>query len=326
MEREGDVDLDEVGKDARMPWQVDGRRWHTIERVSRSGKPCRWEGQALAWLVDRVQELGQFGETRWNDRTIVEIAAKVKSQGWFLHASTGEEWFLWLTFRVGKNTFKPEALRSHLGLLPPDETPGLETYGTFPRVRVKNQKGGAWQSVEVAVHWLHEIDTPAFAQFLKKAVASFNANLNRMQTRPEDVMPWKINGERWHLGDWANKGFPPGKKPVWDLGVLRKVLEVLQQAVPEVELDWNLRDAIHFKLHGKTWGRIKTKEVAAVDCHVLARKGQFNLARLEGLAWHRELLTHRPEQDILRLAFRGVEQIRADAFQAILKEAAAGFG
>src|SRR5262249_18587128 len=32
--REGDVDLDEVGKDAAMPWETDGRRWHTHDRVS----------------------------------------------------------------------------------------------------------------------------------------------------------------------------------------------------------------------------------------------------------------------------------------------------
>ena len=27
-----------------MPWQTDGRRWHTVERVTSEGKPCRWEG------------------------------------------------------------------------------------------------------------------------------------------------------------------------------------------------------------------------------------------------------------------------------------------
>src|SRR5258707_1014576 len=41
--RDGDVDLEEVGRDAEMPWKVDGRRWHTVERVSTEGRPCRWE-------------------------------------------------------------------------------------------------------------------------------------------------------------------------------------------------------------------------------------------------------------------------------------------
>ena len=49
-----------------------------------------------------------------------------------------------------------------------------------------------------------ELDTPAFRQFLKEAAASFLATVKRMQTKPEDVMPWKLQGERWHLGE---KGF-----------------------------------------------------------------------------------------------------------------------
>ena len=63
---------------------------------------------------------------------------------------------------------------------------------------------------------LHEIETPAFKLFLKKAVAAFEQNLKKMQTKPEDMMPWKINGERWHLSD---KGFQPGKKVEWDRGL-----------------------------------------------------------------------------------------------------------
>ncbi|HEV3137665.1 MAG TPA: excinuclease ABC subunit A, partial [Pirellulales bacterium] len=35
--KQGDVDIAEIGKDARMPWQVNGRRWHTQDRVGRQG-------------------------------------------------------------------------------------------------------------------------------------------------------------------------------------------------------------------------------------------------------------------------------------------------
>src|SRR5438445_11447766 len=31
---EGDLDLDQVGKDAQMPWEKDGKHWHTVERVT----------------------------------------------------------------------------------------------------------------------------------------------------------------------------------------------------------------------------------------------------------------------------------------------------
>ena len=45
--REGDRDITEVGRDARMPWEIDGRRWHTVERVGRTGNPAA--GTAASW-------------------------------------------------------------------------------------------------------------------------------------------------------------------------------------------------------------------------------------------------------------------------------------
>jgi excinuclease ABC subunit A len=85
---------------------------------------------------------------------------------------------------------------------------------------VTNHKG-PWQSVTVLVHRQSEIDTPAFRQFLQETVASFQANLQRLRTRPEDVMPWKLDGQGWHLGE---KGFPPGRKLQWDRALLSRLL------------------------------------------------------------------------------------------------------
>jgi excinuclease ABC subunit A len=35
--QDGDLDITEVGKTASMPWQSDGRGWHTRDRVGRNG-------------------------------------------------------------------------------------------------------------------------------------------------------------------------------------------------------------------------------------------------------------------------------------------------
>ena len=72
--REDDHDITDVGREAKMPWQVDGRRWHTVDRVGRTGNPCRWDGRILAEVVDRIEEKSDlFGETDWSERTVVEI-------------------------------------------------------------------------------------------------------------------------------------------------------------------------------------------------------------------------------------------------------------
>src|SRR5581483_3823378 len=145
-QRDGDVELEAVGRDSQMPWQADGKQWHTQDRVTTEGKPCRWDGQMLAWVDEQVHKAGTFGETNWNHRTVVEIAAPNRSHGWFLHAMTGQEWLLRLVFRVGRNAFKQADLVKSLGIKPLNETEGLQIYGEEDRVWVTKHKG-PWESV-----------------------------------------------------------------------------------------------------------------------------------------------------------------------------------
>ncbi|MFL5338753.1 MAG: excinuclease ABC subunit UvrA, partial [Gemmataceae bacterium] len=238
--RDGDLELEAVGSDTQLPWEADGQLWHTSERVTTKGRPIRWEGDILPWLFDEVHRLGTFSDTNWNHRTVIEVAAKNKTQGWFLHSMTGQEWLLRLVFRVGRNAFKQATLARQLEIPPVHETPGLQVYGREERVQVSNSKG-PWQAVEILVFRRAEIDTPAFREFLKEAVASFENNLKRMQTKPEDLMPWKVNGERWHLSD---KGFPPGRKVRWDRALLPRLVKLIREVEPAVEVSWDTRDAI----------------------------------------------------------------------------------
>ncbi|HTU20488.1 MAG TPA: excinuclease ABC subunit A, partial [Gemmataceae bacterium] len=318
-----DMELETVGKDAAMPWETDGRRWHTVERVTTEGKPCRWEGHILDWIDERVHELGEFSDTVWNQRSVVEVAAAVRTQGWFLHAMTGMEWLLRLVFRVEKNRFKDADLVRRLGIRPLNETPGLEVYGSDERVWTTAHKG-PWQSVTVLVHRLGEIDTPAFREFLTEAAASFHNNLKRLRTKPEDVMPWKINGERWHLGE---KGFPPGKKVRWDRALLTRLLQLAREVEPGLEVRWDARDAITLRVPGvsRSWAQWRTKKAAALECHFLGKKGQFNLSQVEHLGVAPNIGTHRKDSDVLSLHFQKMDQEQAGRLKELLAEHLRGF-
>ncbi len=321
--RDGDMELEAVGKDAAMPWEADGRRWHTVERVTNEGKPCRWEGHILDWIDERVHELGEFSDTDWSQRSVVEIAAPVRTQGWFLHAMTGMEWLLRLVFRVEKNRFKDADLVRRLGIRPLNETPGLEVYGSDERVWTTAHKG-PWQSVTVLVHRLSEIDTPAFREFLKEAVASFHNNLKRLRTKPEDVMPWKINGERWHLGE---KGFPPGKKVRWERSLLTRLLQLAREVEPGVEVRWDARDAITLRVPGvsRAWAQWRTKKAIALECHFLGKKGQFNLSQIEDIGISPNIHTQRKDGDLLSLHFQKIDQEQANRLKELLVEHLRGF-
>jgi excinuclease ABC subunit A len=323
MIKDGDVALEQVGADASMPWEADGKRWHTRDCMTTEGKKVRWEGQILSWIDERVHELGAFSPTNWNHRSVIEIAAKNKSQGWFLHAMSGMEWLARLVFRVGKNTFKEADLVERLGIKPLNETKGLEVYGEKERVWITSHKG-PWQSVTVLVHRLEEIDTPAFRQFLKEAAASFQANLKRLQTKPEDLMPWKINGERWHLSE---KGFPTGRKLYWDRSILPRVLEVVKEVEPKLTIHWDTRDAITLKIPGvsRSWAQWRTKDNKALDCRFIGKKGHLNLSQVETLGVSPTIHHHRADCDLLRLNFQRTEQIHAERLKEVLAEHLKGF-
>jgi excinuclease ABC subunit A len=299
--RQGDLDIAEVGRTARMPWEVDGRRWHTQERVGRKGEPCRWDGKILDRVVDRIHELGKFSPTNWAERSVVEISGEEKSKGWFFHAITGEAWLLKLKFRVARATFKREHLTLRLGLTPLNDLADLPIYGTGSRVRCKNLRG-PWQEVQLHVHSWDEIDRPEFWQFLEQAVAGFNCFSERVQQRPEDVMPWKVLGRKWHF---SRKGFPPGKKAAWEVDVLEELFEVLAEAAPQGQFLWNNQQLVHIFVPGwkEPWATIHTKRLEAVDLQLTGPKRHFALGQLTELASDPKLDASREECDYIRLRF-----------------------
>jgi excinuclease ABC subunit A len=163
----------DVGKGIKMPWQVDGRRWHLEQRSSRSEAPVRWEPAALEYVLEQVHKAGKgaFAETDWSNRSSVEVTAP-GAEKWFLHALTGGEWLLELYFRAPPGTFKWLELDEQLGLLTLDERDDLETYGDWARVDVRPRRDGL-DAVVVYVHDKKEIDTPAFRRFIRAAVKAY---------------------------------------------------------------------------------------------------------------------------------------------------------
>ncbi len=318
----GDVDLAKVGQDAAMPWETDGVRWHTQDRLSHNGKPCRWEGATLAKVDEMIHTLGTFAPTNWKQPTVVEIAGDKKSQGWFFHAHTGMEWLVRLVFRVQKSTFNQHALDHQLGIPTLNDTPGLEVYGDESRVKVANRKG-PWQEVWMVVHKYAEIDTLGFRQFLAKAVQSFHHNIKRMTQTPEDVMPWKVNGEKWHLGE---KGFPPGRKMKWDRAILPRLIALMREVEPKIEIDWSNRIAISFRVPGITraWAAWRTKQSTDLECKFLGKKGQFNLSQIESFGVEPKLKPHKAG-DILHLTFLNDNHLQPGPLKDTLRQHLQGF-
>jgi excinuclease ABC subunit A len=316
-ENEGELDITEVGREAKMPWETDGRGWHTRDRVDRKGNPCKWDGRVLEQVVDRIHKLGEFSETDWNNRSVVEIAAQKKSDGWFFHAITAETWLLKMKFRVYRGTFDRKELVSRFGLRTLNQMDELPIYSNEPRVKVKSAKG-PWQEVEIRAFSLDELDTPEFWKFIEEAVAGFSKVEERKELNLDDHTPWKKLGQKWHF---MRKGFPPGKKVRWDPEVLEELIELLQEVAPESQFLWNNQVLVRMYLNGRrdSWAGIVTKKPEAVVLALTGPKGAMPLGRFADLGRDREL-DSKEDHDVVKLWFRKVEDLHQGDLAEFLKE------
>lgn len=294
--------LGDFGKDTKMPWETDGPAWHTEQRIGRNGEPCRWDGRILAEVVERVQSLGDFAETNWNSRSVVEITGRQAKLGWFLHAITGETWLLKLKFRVKRNTFKRDELLQRIPLRTLNEMDALPIYGNEPRTRVHTLRG-PWQEVEMRLHAWEEVDHPEFWRFIEQAVAGYRSLEEKTAENPEALMPWKKLGRIWHF---SRKGFPPGRRIHWEPDVLEELCDMLQEHAPEGQFLWNNQQVVHMFLKGKPepWASIYTKRPSDVDLVLTGPKGKISLGRVAQLGRERDLDAMNNRRDFVKLKFR----------------------
>ena len=316
--KEGDLELKEIGRDAKMPWQTDGHRWHTQDRLSHQGKPCRWEGEALDLVIKHFEKSKELAEPNWNDRSIVEIKAKHKQGSWFLHAMTADEWLLTLKFRVKKNSFDQKALRKRFPLKPLDQIDELPVYKRTERVRAKNRKG-PWQEVSIAVHWLKEIDTPDFLKFLDELKDAFLAEANKQKTDPESLMPWKVLKRKWHL---SRKGFPSGKRVAWKAETLDSLFDLLGKQVPEKNIDWTGKQVVNFykKNNSDVWATVTTKRRAGIDLALYGPEDRYALGRVNGFGKKQEIANSADGRQLIKIRFTDAKLLKSADFKKFLKE------
>jgi excinuclease ABC subunit A len=316
--REGDLDLADVGREAHMPWQADGRRWHTQDRVGRNGNPCRWDGRILGDVVDRIEQADLFSETDWANRGVVEIRANRKSDGWFFHALTGEEWLLKMKFRTARNTFRREDLVARLDLKPLNDVPDLPLYGTEPRVKCRNLRG-PWQEVEVKVHAYEEIDRPEFWEFVDRAIGGFRRFADRVEKKPDDLTPWKALGRKWHF---MRKGFLKGGPPRWEFDVLEELCRLLEATAPGCRFGWGNKVLVPVHVaDGKTlWAALQTKKPDAVHLALFGPKNRFPMGRVAGLGRNPRVDGEQPDRDVILLKFRSRDDLARGDLAGFLKE------
>ena len=314
--KEGDLDPTKIGEDARMPWQVDGHKWHTQTGLANNGKPRRWSGAMLETVIEKLEQSGEFAEPNWAERSTVEVAGKSKSSGWFLHAYTGDEWLLSLKFRVGRNTFDELELSRQLNLTDVNDLDDIPVYNRQPRVRIRPAANGPFEDVTVVLLKPSDMETPGFEKFFAAAQKSFLERTSPQSLDLEDLTPWKKLGRKWHL---MRKGFLAGTIE-WDVAVLEETCRLLDELLPEAKVDWTNKVVVNYTVGKASIINLVTKRPTGVDLNLFVPSGAVQLGQVSSFGVDPEISPHRGGQEIVRLRFTQVDQVRNAALKAFLAE------
>ena len=325
------IDIQEFGVDAKMPWETNGLRWHTKDRVSRSGQPIHWEGRILAEVIRRIESSEKFAPINWNHRSIVAVNAEQKQLGWFLHALTAEEWLLKMKFRVPKNTFNKTTLVARLDLKPLNDMEEIPMYGTKPRVRVATK--GRWQEIEIKAHSWKEINRKEFWDFLDTSIKEF-AGFVTEKLKPNDLMPWRVLGEQWHR---LPRGLIGGNKLRWDISLLTELFGMIGKIAGDLRVVWTNKVLVPFhrpKSRSRSFvydapalGRtipdivVHTKRVDAVYVDVYVSKNTVPLGRIRNIGSEPLVNGENTAFDILQFKFTEKKELKSKEFQKLLLEA-----
>lgn len=326
----------EWNAEVKMPWEVDGIRWHTQGRSSRcrsivpahgeilppvspipTQPPAKWDVRIFDALLEKLETMDDV-EIDWNDRNVIRVTSSMRSATKFLHLFTNDEWLLKLSFRVAKNAFQSEDLIQKLNLRPLNEYPELPLYGTSPRVRLIDTRDG-FQEVEMRVHYWEEFNTPEMWAFFEQAQDAFQTLVQQAEEAPGDLRPWKTLGRQWHE---SPKGFLGNARPQWSQELLQTIISALETISPNAAWGWQNKVVVPVTPagFGKIWARLTTKRPDALYLELFNPKNQFTMGRISEFGFEAEVDGRNSEFDCLRFRFRDLNDWKKGGFQRFMEE------
>lgn len=317
------LSIAEVDGASKMPWQRDGRRWHTQERTSRDGKAVDWEGAALGYIVDLIEKAGKSRllPTDWNDRARVEIIAAAPegvpkaAVPWLMHALTGGRWMVDLLFRVPSGAFSQRKLAASLNLKTLDERDDIPAYSSTSRVIVRPRQQDMDQ-VRIQVHDKKEISTPGFKSFIESVVKAYLQYIDGLAHEKADVEPWKKDGKAWHL---SQQSIPATQPKQWKPMDLAAFIGMTNKALPAAKLDWSGKVFVEVVTEmGQRIAKIITHQGESIRVDVNVPPGRLTPIQVEGLGIRRELNRAGSSGAGLTFWFQSMSQIDAGALKRTL--------
>jgi excinuclease ABC subunit A len=272
--------LDESGVDARMPWQVDGRKWHLETHLDHHGKRAAWDPRVLAWIVETTEKIEGLAAANWNSPSTVEITAAASAPTWFLHARTRGSTQLDVSLRVPANTFSTAELLKKLAIKPLDQRDDLPIYSSLERVAVRNA-GNGWSDVRIQLHDEKDLSRSAFGEFLRTAAAAYLNGIASASADPRTAAPWKSDPKQWHL---SQRSIHHRHKHVhWKPALLPALIGQFTKLAPGLRVDWTRKVLIGLVLHDEMVATIVSNQPNGLRLHLRVPRASVTPAQIDRL-------------------------------------------
>ncbi len=300
---------DETDGDARLPWETNGHRWHTVDHLDSQGEPVGWDPQVLIWLVETIEGIGGFAPTDWRHRTRVEIKAPGECP-WFCHFLTGAQDLLEVAIRVPESVLAPDEVRKQLDLRTLDERADLPIYGPWDRLKRRTLPQG-WEEWRLYLRDFKDVSKPAFRWFLKVAAGAYLQRIDDLAVRPEEAAPWLVDGEKWHVSQGSIRRRDEIR---WKPEVMVGLIGRFKSVQPDLMVSWNQKTAVELMIPGDNeWvARIMTNLPADLRVELRAPKNAITPTQVERLGRQVEI---KPGEAYDRVRFRVQSMKDADPKQ-----------
>jgi excinuclease ABC subunit A len=310
----------DLGDDVKMPWETDGKKWHTVEHVDSQGQMVGWDTAVLVWLVDTISGLGKFAEVDWNHRSRVEITASRNKQ-WFAHFLTAGSDLLEAAFRVPDRTISQQELAGQLRLKTLDERTDLKIYGQWSRCKVC-AVGNGWTAIRLSLRDFKDVKKPAFTSFLKKAVSAYFGEIDALQKSPDRGKPWKKDGRHWHL---SQKGIGDRHVVRWKPDTLMALIGRVNSMEGGLTLDWGHETSVQIIGAGerKRFAKLVTNIGKGVRVELFCPEGGVTPAMIDRLGTDPEI-RKRPDGDWVTFWVRSLSSVDTKQFRSLWRRCRGG--
>ncbi|RME40005.1 MAG: excinuclease ABC subunit UvrA [Planctomycetota bacterium] len=253
--------------EARMPWERDGRGWHTKNPVDREGRPVAWDPALLTWIVETIESGDGRLRVHWNHPSRVEITA-MTGKWWFCHILTRGRELLDLAVRVPAGVLRLTRVRAELAIPTLDERTDLPVYGQEDRVRMRSLRDG-WEEYRLHLRDFKDVRRPALRRFLRQAAGAYMGEIERMCEQPAQQKPWLADGKAWHL---SQKSIRRGARVRWKPAALMALIGRFKSIQADLDVAWNRQTAVELLVPGeeKYAGRIVTNQARGLRVELRA--------------------------------------------------------